>query len=55
MTVMTALGLKSLRIGRTVVATGSNEAAARVTGIDTKRVVFSVFSLTGAFTGWPPY
>ncbi|RZU41066.1 ABC transporter permease [Edaphobacter modestus] len=50
-TVVTALGLHHLRIGRDVIATGSNKAAAHMAGIDTSRVVFSVFLLTGAFTG----
>jgi len=50
-TTATALGLNRLRVGRAVVATGSNEAAAHNAGIDTKRVVFSVFALTGALAG----
>lgn len=51
MVVTTAFGLHNLRIGRAVIATGSNKIAARVAGIDTKRVVFSVFSITGVLTG----
>jgi rhamnose transport system permease protein len=48
---MAAFGLRYLPIGRTIFATGSNEAAARIAGIDTKRVVFSVFTITGTLTG----
>ena len=51
LTVATALGLRYLRAGRAVFATGSNEAAARQIGIDTSRVIFAVFALTGALTG----
>jgi rhamnose transport system permease protein len=47
----TAAGLRYLRAGRAVLATGSSEAAARIIGIRTERVVFSVFALTGALTG----
>ncbi len=47
----TAAGLRYLKAGRAVLATGSSEAAARITGIRTDRVVFSVFALTGALTG----
>ena len=50
-TVATALGLRYLRAGRAVFATGSNEAAARQIGINTNRVIFAVFTLTGALTG----
>lgn len=46
-----ALGLRFLRVGRMVFATGSNEAAAQIAGINTRRVVFTVFTLTGALTG----
>ena len=45
-------GLRFLRAGRAVFATGSNEQAARMAGIDTSRVVLSVFTLTGALTGF---
>jgi rhamnose transport system permease protein len=44
-------GLRSLHVGRTVFATGSNVEAARIVGINTGRVVFSVFALTGMLTG----
>ncbi len=46
-----ALGLRYLRAGRAVYATGSSETASRMAGIKTNRVVFSVFSLCGALTG----
>jgi rhamnose transport system permease protein len=46
-----AAGLRYLRAGRAVFATGSNEAAARMVGIDTARVTFVVYALTGALTG----
>lgn len=48
---LTALTLRDLRIGRAVVATGSNKIAARIAGIDTQRVVFAVFTATGVLTG----
>jgi rhamnose transport system permease protein len=48
---VSAFALRYLPLGRTVFATGSNEAAARIMGIDTRRIVFSVFVLTGFFTG----
>lgn len=51
LTLTAALGLHFLRAGRAVFATGSNGAAATQMGIDTRRVVLSVFSLTGALTG----
>jgi rhamnose transport system permease protein len=44
-------GLRYLHWGRAMFATGSNEAAARMVGIDTSRVKFSVFVLTGLLTG----
>ena len=46
-----ALGLRSLRAGRSIIATGSNNEAARIAGINTNRVIFSVFTLTGFLTG----
>ena len=48
---MAAAGLRYLRAGRAVFATGSSENAAGLVGIKTKRVVFSVFTLTGVLTG----
>ena len=50
--VSTAWGLHFLHAGRAVYATGSNEAAARLAGIDTRLVTFMVFTLTGALTGF---
>jgi rhamnose transport system permease protein len=50
-TVGFALGLRYLRAGRAVFATGANAEAAREIGIDTHRVVFTAFTLTGALTG----
>ena len=48
---LVASGLRHLRIGRAVFATGSHEAAARIVGINTERVTFAVFTLAGLFTG----
>lgn len=44
-------GLRYLRAGRAIFATGSSEDAAGLVGIRTKRVVFFVFTLTGVLTG----
>lgn len=44
-------GLRNLPAGRAIYATGSNENAARLVGIDTARVTFFVFAITGALTG----
>lgn len=44
-------GLRNLSAGRSIYATGSNAEAARVSGINTHRVVFLVFAATGALTG----
>lgn len=46
-----AWGLRNLHAGRAIYAVGSNENAARLMGIDAARVVFSVFTITGALTG----
>jgi rhamnose transport system permease protein len=46
-----AWGLRNLAVGRAIYATGSNAEAARVAGINTQRLVFMVFALTGALTG----
>ena len=43
----------SFRLGRMVYATGSNEGAARLAGIPTRRVKFLVFVAAGTLTGWP--
>jgi rhamnose transport system permease protein len=44
--------LRYLAAGRAVYATGSDANAARLAGIDPQRVVFSVFAITGALTGF---
>jgi rhamnose transport system permease protein len=52
--VVLALGswaLRNLRVGRSVYAVGSDEEAARLAGIEPTRVVFGVFTLTGALVG----
>jgi rhamnose transport system permease protein len=41
----------NVAIGRAVYATGSNETAARLAGLDTARVKFMVFIVAGALTG----
>jgi rhamnose transport system permease protein len=46
-----ASGLRYFAIGRKIFATGSNPQVARVVGINTKRITFSVFAITGALTG----
>lgn len=43
--------LRYLPAGRAIYAVGSNENAARLMGIDAARVIFSVFTITGALTG----
>jgi rhamnose transport system permease protein len=48
---LTALGLRNLRMGRAIVATGSNRMAACAAGIDARRVVFGVFAVTGGLAG----
>ena len=47
----TAWGLRNLRAGRAVYAVGSSENAARIAGIDTERVTFWAFAISGALTG----
>jgi len=47
----TAWGLRRLAAGRAIYATGSNEAAARLAGIDPARVTFCAFAAAGALTG----
>jgi rhamnose transport system permease protein len=49
--VLCILGLRFLRAGRAIFATGSNEAAARLAGIPTGRVIWATFALTGALAG----
>ena len=43
--------LRNLQLGRMLYAVGSDEEAARLAGIEPKRVVFGVFTLTGALVG----
>jgi rhamnose transport system permease protein len=47
-----AWALRYLAVGRAVYATGSDANAARLAGIDPQLVVFSVFAITGALTGF---
>jgi rhamnose transport system permease protein len=47
----TAWALRHLAAGRAVYATGSNPEGARLAGIEPSRVVFWVFTLTGALSG----
>ena len=51
LTLFAAWALRNLRAGRAVFATGSNEAAARQMGMNTRLVTWSVFTLTGALVG----
>jgi rhamnose transport system permease protein len=44
-------GLRNLPAGRSIYATGSNQNAAHLVGIDSALVTFSVFTITGALTG----
>jgi rhamnose transport system permease protein len=44
-------GMRNVAAGRAVYATGSNEQAARLAGLDTARVTFVVFATAGALTG----
>jgi rhamnose transport system permease protein len=46
-----AWAMRNLAIGRAVYATGSNETAARLAGLDTARVKCGVFIVAGALTG----
>ena len=43
--------LRNLRAGRALYAVGSDEEAARLAGIDARRVTFGVFVVTGALVG----
>jgi rhamnose transport system permease protein len=47
-----AWGLRNVGAGRAVYATGSNAEGARLAGIDTSRITFSVFVISGALTGF---
>jgi rhamnose transport system permease protein len=46
-----AWGLKNLAAGRAIYAVGSDAEAARLAGIEPRRVVFGAFALMGALTG----
>ena len=46
-----AWALRNVAAGRSVYATGSNPDAARLAGVDTARVKWSVFTLLGTLTG----
>ncbi|HTH02083.1 MAG TPA: ABC transporter permease [Vicinamibacterales bacterium] len=43
--------MSNIAVGRAVYATGSNETAARLAGLDTARIKFMVFIVAGALTG----
>lgn len=43
--------LKYMKFGRHIYATGGNEMAARISGVNTKRVIIWVYSLTGLLSG----
>ena len=47
----TSWTLRHVAAGRAIYATGSDSNAARLAGIDPARVVFAVFTITGALTG----
>jgi rhamnose transport system permease protein len=49
--VLCAWALRNLYVGRSLYAVGSDEEAARLAGIEPKRVVFGVFAATGALVG----
>jgi len=49
--VLASLALRTTRFGRHVYAVGSNEAAARVCGVDVVRVKLAVYGLAGALAG----
>ena len=49
--VLCTWALRNLQVGRSVYAVGSDEEAARLAGIEPKRVVFGVFTATGALVG----
>ena len=48
---LSAWVMANVAVGRAVYATGSNETAARLAGLDTARVKFMVFIVAGALTG----
>jgi ribose transport system permease protein len=50
--ILTAVVLHSTVFGRHVYAVGSNEAAARLCGVDVARTRLIVYTLAGLLTGW---
>jgi rhamnose transport system permease protein len=52
LTIGASWGLRNLAAGRVVYATGSDPNAARLAGVNPSRVVFAVFVITGALTGF---
>jgi rhamnose transport system permease protein len=52
LTIGVSWGLRNLAAGRVVYATGSDPNAARLAGVNPARVVFVVFVITGALTGF---
>lgn len=46
-----AFMLKYTKFGRHIYATGGNETAAKISGVNTKRVIIWVYSLTGLLSG----
>jgi ribose transport system permease protein len=50
--ILTAVVLRSTVFGRHVYAVGSNEAAARLCGVDVARTRLIVYTLAGLLTGW---
>jgi len=48
---LTMWTMRHLAAGRAVYATGSNREAARLTGLDTSLIIFSVFVIAGALAG----
>ena len=52
LTVGVSWGLRNLAAGRVVYATGSDPNAARLAGVNPAGVVFAVFVITGALTGF---
>jgi ribose transport system permease protein len=51
--VLAAATLRSTRFGRHVFAVGSNEATARLCGIDVDRVRVAVYAIAGPWPEWP--
>ncbi|MDB4882111.1 MAG: ABC-type transporter, integral rane subunit, partial [Gemmatimonadetes bacterium] len=51
MLIMIGWALRNLASGRNLYAVGSDDEAARLAGIDTRRVTFGVFAITGGLVG----